>query len=204
MIAALDRLGPARGLAQRLAVLGPSFDAREIGYVAADTDVVDAGIETMVAADVLRRDGGRLRFASALVAETAYDSLLKADRMALHEIVADAMTTDGAPAERLAFHLEAAGRPFDAAVAWRRAAAEAIRRARHREAIHHARRAIEILDRLDPAPDGGETRRAGAHRARRRHAGVPLRDGRAVGGGRRCRDGPVSASTTSPAGSCST
>jgi DNA-binding SARP family transcriptional activator len=155
LMAALDRLGPARGLAQRLAVLGPSFDAREVGYVAAGAE---AGVEAMVAADVLRRDGGRLRFASALVAETAYDSLLKADRMALHEIVADAMTTNGAPPERLAFHLEAAGRPFDAAVAWRRAAAEAIRRARHREAIHHARRAIEILDRLDPAPDGGETR----------------------------------------------
>ena len=177
LIAALDRLGPARSLAQRLAVLGPAFDAREIGYVAADVDVVEAGIETMVAADVLRRDGGRFRFASALVAETAYESLLKADRMAFHEIVADAMTSDGAPAERLAFHLEAAGRPFDAAVAWRRAAAEAIRRARHREAIHHARRAIEILDRLDPAPDGGETGRRVLDRARRRHAGVPLRDG---------------------------
>ena len=36
--------------------------------------------------------------------------------------------------ERLAFHLEAAGRPFDAAVACRRASADAIRRARHREA----------------------------------------------------------------------
>jgi DNA-binding SARP family transcriptional activator/tetratricopeptide (TPR) repeat protein len=159
LIAAIDRLGPARGLAQRLAVLGPAFDAREIAYVAAATDVVDAGIEAMLAADVLRRDGDRLRFASALVAETAYDSLLKADRMALHEVVADAMITNGAPPERSAFHLEAAGRPFDAAVAWRRAAADAIRRGRHREAIHHARRALEVLDRLDPAPDGGETRR---------------------------------------------
>ena len=63
--------------------------------------------------------------------------------------------------ERVAFHLEAAGRPFDAAVAYRRASAEAIRRARHLEAQAHARRALRLLDELGPdgQPDGGATRR---------------------------------------------
>jgi DNA-binding SARP family transcriptional activator/tetratricopeptide (TPR) repeat protein len=159
LMAELDRLGPARALAQRLAVLGPSFDAAEIAHVTVGMPTAAADLEAMVAAGVLRRDGSRYRFASALVAETAYESLLHADRVALHEAIADAMTTHGAPPERLAFHLEAAGRPFDAAVAWRRASAEAVRRARHREAIHHARRALSILERHEPAPDGGETQR---------------------------------------------
>ncbi len=159
LMAELDRLGPARGLAQRLAVLGPSFDEAEIAHVTAGVPSTATDLDGMLATGVLRRDGTRYRFASALVAESAYESLLHADRVALHEAIADAMTTHGAPPERLAFHLEAAGRPFDAAVAWRRASAEAVRRARHREAIHHAHRALSILDRHDPAPDGGETRR---------------------------------------------
>jgi DNA-binding SARP family transcriptional activator/tetratricopeptide (TPR) repeat protein len=158
LMATIDRLGPARRLAQRLAVLGPSFDATEIADVAGGASVA-ADLEAMVAADVLRGDGDRYRFASALVAETAYESLLNADRIALHETIADAMTRRGAPPERLAFHLEAAGRPFDAAVAWRRASTDAVRRARHREAIHHARRALQVLERIEPAPDGGDTRR---------------------------------------------
>ncbi len=158
LMATIDRLGPTRALAQRLAVLGPSFDAADVAYVVPDVDA-GADLAALVAAGLLRQDRGRYRFASTLVAETAYDSMLMADRTALHEAIADAMTERGAPPEHLAFHLEAAGRPFDAAVAWRRAAADAVRRARHREAIHHARRSLQVLDRHDPAPDRGDTRR---------------------------------------------
>lgn len=160
LMSVLDRLGPLRAVAQRLAVLGPSFDASEIDHVlGADVDGARRDVATMVAEGVLRHEHGRYRFASELMAETAYESLLHADRTTLHASVADAMTARGAPPERLAFHLEAAGRPFDAAVAWRRASADAVRRARHHEAIHHARRAVQILDRLGATPDGGETRR---------------------------------------------
>jgi DNA-binding SARP family transcriptional activator len=158
LMTTIDRLGPARALAQRLAVLGPSFDADEVEFVTEGRPAA-ADLDAMVAADVLRRDGNRYRFASALVAETAYESLLHADRITLHETIADAMTRHRAAPERLAFHLEAAGRPFDAAVAWRRASTDAVRRARHREAIHHARRALQVLERIEPAPDGGDTRR---------------------------------------------
>ncbi len=160
LMSALDRLGPARGVAQRLAVLGPSFDDSEIDFVlGGDAHGSTGDVVTLVEEGVLRHEHGRYRFASELIAETAYESLLHTDRTALHATVAEAMTKRGAPPERLAFHLEAAGRPFDAAVAWRRASADAVRRARHREAIHHARRAVQILDGLDRAPDGDDTRR---------------------------------------------
>ena len=165
LMSGLDRLGPARALAQRLSVLGPSFDSADLEYVTGDVDPSEtaARLAAMVAADVLRFEDGRYRFTSTLVAEAAYDSLLHADRIGLHSAIADAMTETAkrtAP-ERLAFHLEAAGRPFDAAVAWRRASGNAIRRARHREAEHHARRALRVLDELgvDGHPDAGSTRR---------------------------------------------
>ena len=205
LMSALDRLGPARAAAQRLAVLGPSFDAAEVGFVlGGDTPGSRDDIDEMVAAGVLRHEHGRYRFASELVAETAYESLLHADRTALHEAVATAMTTRGAPPERLAFHLEAAGRPFDAAVAWRRASADAVRRARHREAIHHARRAVQILDRLDGSPDGDDTRRRALTNLAIglqaiSHGNDELLGGRRRGPARRRRR-----ATTSAGASCST
>jgi hypothetical protein len=159
LMSVLDRLGPVLAVAQRLAVLGPSFDEAELDYIL-DTAGTRDDVEAMVADGVLRHEQGRYRFASELIAETAYESLLHADRTALHATIATAMSARGdVLPERLAFHLEAAGRSFDAAVAWRRASAEAIRRARHREAIHHARRAVQILDGLDESPDDDETRR---------------------------------------------
>lgn len=158
LMSSLDRAGGARTAAQRLAVLGPSFSAHEVAYVL-DESTRRADLDALVEAGILRAEQGHYRFASALIAETAYESMLRADRTALHATIAEAMTKQGAPPERLAFHLEAAGRPFDAAVAWRRASGEAIRRARLREAIHHARRSVEILDALGEAPDGGDTRR---------------------------------------------
>jgi DNA-binding SARP family transcriptional activator len=169
LMSSLDRLGAARGLAQRLSVLGPSFDAADLAFVAGDGDgdgdghEVPAQLATMVEAGILRVDDGRYRFANALVADAAYESLLNADRRALHATIAESMAAaPGRTApEALAFHLGAAGRPFDAAVAYRRASADAIRRARHREAQDHARRALALLDRLGPdgQPDGGDTRR---------------------------------------------
>lgn len=165
LMGVLDRLGPARGLAQRLSVLGPSFDAEDLEFAAGVSDPSEARAQlaAIVDAGVLRVDEGHYRFTNALVAEAAYESLLNADRVALHAGIANAMPASAVRAapERLAFHLEAAGRPFDAAVAYRRASADAIRRARHREAQDHARRALRLLDELGPdgQPDGGVTRR---------------------------------------------
>ncbi len=127
LMSVLDRLGPARCLAQRLSVLGPSFDEADLDLVTAGADPaeVSAHLAAMVEAGVLRVDDGNYRFANALIAEAAYESLLNADRTALHAAIADAMPASAvrvAP-ERLAFHLEAAGRPFEAAVAYRRASA---------------------------------------------------------------------------------
>ena len=165
LMSVLDRLGPARGLAQRLSVLGPSFDDADLDLVTAGADPAEvrAHLAAIVDAGVLRVDDGNYRFTNALIADAAYESLLNADRAALHAAIAAAMPASAvqvAP-ERLAFHLAAAGRPFEAAVAYRRASATAIARNRPREAQDQARRALRLLDELGPdgQPDGGDTRR---------------------------------------------
>ncbi len=164
LMAVLDRLGPARDLAQRGAVLGTSFSLDELDLVLADgSDPAETrrDLTAMVDMALVHLEDGRFRFAHALLADAAYDSLLHADRIALHARVADALVAAGGPPERVAPHLEAAGRPFEAAVAWRRVAADDIRLTRNRQAQRHARAALRLLDVVgaDLEPDGGETRR---------------------------------------------
>lgn len=171
LMAILDRLGPARTTAQRCAVLGGPFTVGELTLVTVadtgtDTDEAKVHLSALVDAGVLVADTeGGYRFAHELVRDAAYGSLLNSERIRLHAQIAEtlAQQTVHPEQERLAFHLEAAGRPLDAAVAWRRASTNAIRHARHYEAQQHARRSLTLLDQLRPdAPPEADdaTRRA--------------------------------------------
>jgi hypothetical protein len=149
---------------QRCAVVGESFSVDDLVLVDPDRPERDEDLAVAIRAGVVLDEGaGRYRFAHTLIADAAYESLLHSERAALHGRIADGLPREHTrrEPERLAYHLEAAGRTFDAAVEWRRASANAIRRARHREAQDHARRALRLLDDLpaDRVPDGGETRR---------------------------------------------
>jgi DNA-binding SARP family transcriptional activator len=165
LMARLDRVGSARTLAQRCAVLGDPFVADDLalvddGRLGNDSD----GLATLVEAGVLRLEDGRYRFTHALLAEAAYNSLLNTERVALHSNIAEALssTADRSEPERLAYHLEGAGRRFEGAVAWRRASGRALARGRPVEAHHHARRALALFDQVGPAgwSDGGDSRRS--------------------------------------------
>jgi DNA-binding SARP family transcriptional activator len=170
LMARLDRLGPLRALAQRCAVLGDPFLYDDVRVVVSDHGVGDheSGdvrdrLDTLVDTGVLDFQDGYFRFSHALLAQAAYDSLLKVDRAALHARVANALpaTVARSEPERLAYHLEASGRRFESAVAWRRASARAISHRRFHEAQHHARRAVALLDEIGPSgwTDGGDNRR---------------------------------------------
>lgn len=161
----LDRLGPSRSLAQRCSVLGGSFtraDARLVATPGLGDDSLDRHLDAMVAGGILRHgdDGdARFRFTHALVAEIAYESLLTAERTALHALVADELASRGRSSEPavLAYHLEASGRYREAAEAWRRASSVAIHRSRNVDAQHHARRSLRIIDQhLSDGHDAGE------------------------------------------------
>jgi DNA-binding SARP family transcriptional activator len=164
LMARLDRLGPARALAQRCAVLGDPFSSDDVAMIG-DNELDGGGEQfaTLVRAGVLVAEDGRYRFAHALLAQAAYDSLLNADRVALHARIADALPVAAARSEpeRLAYHLEMSGRRFEGAVAWRRASGRAVRGARLLEAQQHARRAVALFDETGPAgwSDNGDNRR---------------------------------------------
>ena len=164
LMADLDRLGPARASVQRCSVLGTAFNTADLELLGGAAAVVPAHLDVAVANGVLLDEGdGNLRFAHDLTASAAYESLLKSERSALHARVAEHFPRERerlAP-EQLAFHLEAAGRPFEAAVAWRRASSKSITASRHAEAQQLARRAIALLDAIEPAshPDGGDNLR---------------------------------------------
>ena len=98
----------------------------------------------------------------ALVQDTAYGTLLRGPRQALHGRVAAAIETrlpdrvDREP-EILAFHLGEAGQSERAAVHWRKAGEQAVRRAATREAIGHFSRALTLIEAL---PERAERWRA--------------------------------------------
>lgn len=147
----LDRLGPARALAQRCSVLGGSFSTADVRLVA-DPGLGDAALDeqigAMVAGGILRSAGeDQFGFTHALVAEIAHESLLTTERTALHALVADDLAARGRSSEPavLAHHLEASGRYREAAEAWRRASSVAIHRSRNVDAQHHARRSLRII-----------------------------------------------------------
>ena len=117
LAARLDRLGPAREIAQIGAVLGRSFSyallrgvaapvagvadrgsrghagLSEAGYRGLDETGLGSSLERLAEADILFIEGdasqANYRFKHALIQDAAYDSLLKSRRQALHRRAAE-------------------------------------------------------------------------------------------------------------------
>jgi DNA-binding CsgD family transcriptional regulator/tetratricopeptide (TPR) repeat protein len=106
---------------ERAARLGPA--ARELLAVAAvagleaDQELLaslrpQAPADALVGAGLLEREGADLRFRHPLLQEAAYQDVLPERRRAIHQELAEALARSGAyPVERVAGHLERAGRP---------------------------------------------------------------------------------------------
>jgi class 3 adenylate cyclase len=133
LLARLDRLGPAaREIAQTGAAIGRDFSYELLAAVAGSGDAeTRAALGQLVAAGLLFQRGtppaADYQFKHALVQDTAYGTLLRSPRQALHGRIAAAIEThlpdrvDREP-EILAFHLGEAGQTESAAVHWRKAA----------------------------------------------------------------------------------
>ena len=168
LLSRLDRLGPAaREVAQTGAAIGREFSYELLAAAAGSGDAETAGaLGQLVAAGLLFQRGAPpaadYQFKHALVQDTAYGTLLRGPRQALHGRIAAAIETrlpdrvDREP-EILAFHLAEAGDSERAAVYWRKAGERAVRRAATREAIGHFRRALALIE---AQPDGAEKRRS--------------------------------------------
>jgi class 3 adenylate cyclase/tetratricopeptide (TPR) repeat protein len=182
LAARLDRLGPAREIAQIGAVLGRDFshallqavacrpaaglaDAGTAGlsegrYSGLDETGLQVSLERLVEADILFVDGvgpqANYRFKHALIQDAAYESLLKSRRQRLHRRAAEVLLAQperaAVEAEAIAHHFTEAGLHGPAVEWWGKAGDQALRRSAFQEAISHLGKAIAMADR----PGGGK------------------------------------------------
>ena len=122
LAARLDRLGPAREVAQIGAVLGRDFAYALLRDVAeADEPALQASLDRLADADLLFVEGAppqaNYRFKHALIQDAAYDSLLKSRRQALHrraaELLRDQPSALQPEVDRPSFHRSRARRSRD-------------------------------------------------------------------------------------------
>jgi hypothetical protein len=158
LAARLDRLGPAREVAQIGAVLGRDFAYRLLRNVAElDEPALQASLDRLADADLLFVEGAppqaSYRFKHALIQDAAYDSLLKTRRQALHRRAAELLRDDpehaAAEPEVIAHHFTQAGLDDLAIEWWGKAGDQALRRSAFQEAIAHLGKAIAMADKAD-------------------------------------------------------
>jgi class 3 adenylate cyclase/tetratricopeptide (TPR) repeat protein len=156
LMARLDRLGPAKELAQIGAVVGNDFSYELLHAVHSipEPDLKQA-LRHLTNAELLYVRGiapeATYQFKHALIRDAAYEALLKSRRKELHLTVARTIN-EQFPAlketrpEILARHWTEAGETEPAIAEWQRAGARAIERRAYREAEQHYRSALALLE----------------------------------------------------------
>jgi len=159
----LDRMGPAKEVAQLAAVIGRSFSLELLTEVLDRAEgVLEDSLSRLIESGLVyggRGAGSILEFKHALIRDTAYQSLLKRERQTAHQRIATILlreARENPPLELLAYHYEEGGRLDEASDYWRKAGEKALGRYAHVEAISDFTRALEALDSL---PEDDERRR---------------------------------------------
>jgi class 3 adenylate cyclase/predicted ATPase len=161
LLARLDLLGEAKGVAQLASMLGREFGRDVLAAVwTGSPESLASGLARLIQAEFIypANEGPRERFLfkHALIQDAAYESLLKSSRVAHHRRIAEALQA-GFPdvlaeqAEVVAHHYAAGRMPERAAQLWLNAGQQSLRRNAHVEAASHLRSALEALAEL---PDG--------------------------------------------------
>ena len=161
LVARLDRLdSAAKDIAQIGATIGREFNRDLLRSVAQQSDdALDAGIEQLVAADIVQPvwlpaiGGKAFAFRHALIQDAAYQSLLLSRRRQYHAAIGRILPIDfpeiaAAQPELVAQHLTSADQVEPAIEAWQRAADSAIIRGAYAEARAHVLRGLELIRRL--------------------------------------------------------
>ncbi len=162
LAARLDRLGPAREVAQISAVLGRSFSYGLLRDVASQAGRANKGFDEpslqfalarLVDSALLFVDGlppkATYRFKHALVQDAAYESLLRSRRQILHRHAAAALIAGQSDPEEIAHHCAAAGDKDLAIEWWGNAGEDALRRSAFKEAMAHLGKAIALADEVE-------------------------------------------------------
>jgi predicted ATPase/class 3 adenylate cyclase len=157
LMARLDRLGPAKNVAQMAAVLGGDFSHELLGAVMGDAQSLERDLSSLVSAGILQRASDSAEasytFKHALIQDTAYNSLLKATRRAWHARVVAAIEFHFAASaiaepERLAWHCEEGDLIGKAVSYYQSASEQAQQRSASTESIRHLSRGIELIQTL--------------------------------------------------------
>jgi class 3 adenylate cyclase/predicted ATPase len=170
LMARLDRLAAAKGMAQLGATLGREFFYELLLAVSLwDEETLQQGLRQMVEAEFLYQRGvpphAIYLFKHALVQETAYQSLLRSTRQRHHQRIATVLSErypeicDSQP-ELLAHHYTEGSLMAQAIPVWQRAGKLAIERSAHLEASAHFSKGLEVLRAL-PDASGQEPRELG-------------------------------------------
>ncbi len=152
LMARLDRLGPAKEMAQIGAAIGREFSHALLASVARESDAdLGSALDRLIEAGLLFRQGvpphARYLFKHALVQDAAYGTLLREPRRALHARIAEALEEQFAAItasrpELLAHHCTEAGQIEKAAGLWGKAGQRSLTRSALVEAEAQLTRAL--------------------------------------------------------------
>ncbi len=162
LMARLDRLGPAKEVAQIGSAIGREFSHALLAAVVRKPEAeLQSALERLVAAGLLFRQGvpphATYLFKHALVQDAAYGTLLREPRRALHACIAEALDSEFAEiAERqpelLARHCTEAGLIEKAAGLWGKAGQRSLARSALVEAVEQLARALAQIAALPGTP----------------------------------------------------
>ena len=162
LMARLDRLGAAKGVAQLGATIGRQFSYEVLRAVSSlDETTVQRDLERLVEAELLYQRGmppqATYMFKHALIQDAAYQSLLKSTRLQYHQRIGQTLeerfpeTAENQP-ELLAHHYTETGQVETAIRYWQRAGQRALQRSAHVEAVAHLRQGLTLLMTLPETP----------------------------------------------------
>jgi predicted ATPase len=162
LMARLDRLGPAKEVAQIGAAIGREFSHALLSAVVRkpEPDLASA-LDRLIATGLLFRQGvpphASYLFKHALVQDAAYGTLLREPRRVLHARIAETLENqfteiaENQP-ELLARHCTEAGLIEQAAILWGRAGQRSLDRSALMEAVQQFTRALAQIETLPATP----------------------------------------------------
>ncbi|WP_441259786.1 ATP-binding protein [Bradyrhizobium sp. 521_C7_N1_3] len=158
----LDRLGPAKRVAQIASVFGRRFDYSGIFNVLPDqSQTLPKALRALERAGIVYRtkepQGEVFTFKHAMIQEVAYSSLLMEERRELHARVASWLLQDASIEESsqpavLGYHYARAGNVPEAIEAWLQAGKSALRRSATKEAVAHLREGLSLISKMPASP----------------------------------------------------
>ena len=162
LMARLDRLGPAKEVAQIGAAIGRELSHALLAAVVRKPEAeLQSALDRLVATGLLFRQGvppqASYLFKHALVQDAAYGTLLREPRRALHARIAEALEsqfTDIAESqpELLARHCTEAGQIEKAVELWGKAGQRSLQRSALVEAVEQFKRALDQIASLPSTP----------------------------------------------------